>query len=205
VEVAVHYWYESREARITLGPDWNLQFPTENPTFKELLMAPATTQLLRFDSGKQGAWTEDNGVQWSGFYFNWLPGRVAGYLAKRHTPEICMPATGRKMDSPPELEVVTVKGIVLPIRCYVFTAATGPMYVFHCRWEAGAGAASYVQQESARFNLIRAIWAGRGIHGQKVIEFFVTGIDSATEAKAALIRQLEAMIQIGPSQLTHAK
>ena len=49
-----------------------------------------TRNLLRFDEVKQAAWNEPDGTQWEAFYFSWLPGRVAGYLAKRHTPEICL-------------------------------------------------------------------------------------------------------------------
>lgn len=196
VEVGVEVWYRSRETNTTPGPRWSLEFPTNNPTFKVLPMSAKTENLLRFDHGKQGAWQEPDGTSWQAFYFEWLPGRVAGYLAKRHTPEICMPAAGRSMVFGPKLVMLNVHGLELPMRAYVFKTPGAPLHVFQCRWEAGATQASHIPQESARFNLIRAIWAGRGKQGQKVLEFVVSGMDDIEVAKSALVKQLEKLVQV---------
>ena len=121
---------------------------------------------------------------------------MAGYLAKRHTPEICMQATGVKLVSGPELTMMNVHGVELPVRSYVFETAAGLINVFHCRWEAGADESAYVQHESARFNLVRGIWTGRGNKGQKVLEVIITGMDDPAQARAALVRQLEKLITV---------
>jgi hypothetical protein len=200
VEAGSQIWYRSREARLTNGPNWSVAFPRDNPTFRELPMAPATFNLLRFDDGKQGAWTEPDGTAWQAFYFNWLPGRVAGYLAKRHTPEICMPATGREMLAGPELMVLNIHGLELPVRRYRFGPEGNSWHVYHCRWESGAASSSFVEQESARYNLIRGIWAGRGNQGQKIIQILISGTEDPEAAKALLVRRLEDMIQVESSQ-----
>jgi exosortase len=194
VEVGVQVWYWSRESHLKPGPTWSLNFPQGNPTLKNLPMDEKTRDLLRFDEGKQAEWTESDGTQWQAYYFSWLPGRVAGYLAKRHTPEICLQATGLKMLSGPDLTVVNIKGVELPIRSYVFATDNGPIQVFHCRWEAGAGPDTYVEHESARYNLVRAIWAGRGKEGQKVFEVIISGMDDPVQARAALLRELNKLI-----------
>jgi len=130
---------------------------------------------------------------------------VAGYLAKRHTPEICLTASGINLVSGPKLEMMNIHGVALPIRCYVFQTQAGIVQVFHCRWEAGAGADAYVTHESARYNLIRAIWAGRGNHGQRVLEFIAIGIDDPEEAKLALVHQLEKLIQVQGAEIGDRK
>jgi hypothetical protein len=94
------------------------------------------------------------------------------------------------------LKIFNIKGAVLPIRSYVYKTESGPLHVFQCRWEAGAGAQDYVENEGARFNLIRAIWAGRGNSGQKSFEFFVSGYSDARKAEAALVRQLEKLLVV---------
>lgn len=205
VEVGSQAWYRSREARLITGPDWSVRFPEANPTFRELPMAPATLNLLRFDDGKQAAWTEADGTRWSAFYFNWNPGRVAGYLAKRHTPEICMPATGLEMRSGPELMVLDIHGLQLPVRRYVFGSSSTSYHVYHCRWEAGATTTAFVEQESARLNLVRSIWAGRGNKGQKIVEIIIGGMDDPELAKAALVLQLEKMIKIEGTETERAR
>jgi exosortase len=196
VEAGAELWYRSVESHLAPSPKWTAMFPTNNPTFQTLPIDAKTKYLLRFDEGKQAAWTESDGSRWNASYFSWSPGRVAGYLAKRHTPEICLPATGRKMVSGPELTMMNINGVALPMRSYVFETEGGAMYVFHCRWEAGVDEDTYVTHESARFNLIRGIWAGRGKYGQKVLEVIVSGYADSAQAKSALARQLQPLIKV---------
>lgn len=196
VEAGVQTWYHVREANLKPGPTWTLTFPQNNPTLKDIPMDAKTRYLLRFDDFKQAAWTESDGTQWAAFYFNWSPGRVAGYLAKRHTPEICLTATGIKLLSGPQLTMMNVHGVKLPIRCYEFQNSEGVIQVFHCRWEAGEQSSAYVAHESARYNLIRAVWAGRGNQGQKVLEVVISGMSDPEQAKAAVARQLDKLIVV---------
>ncbi len=196
VEVSVELWYKIRESQFKPVPNWSVAFSENNPSFKSLPIGEKSRYLLRFDDGKQGQWNESDGTLWQVFYYDWLPGRVAGYLAKRHTPEICMPAVGYKLRSGPELLLLKVHDVLLPMRCYIFESPGGPLDVYQCRWEAGAGKEAYVAQESTRFNLVRAIWAGRGNHGQKVLEIVVSGFADPEEAKQALSKQLEKLIKV---------
>jgi len=205
VEAGAELWYRSVESHLAPSPKWTAMFPTNNPTFQTLPIDAKTKYLLRFDEGKQAAWAESDGSRWNASYFSWSPGRVAGYLAKRHTPEICLPATGWKMVSGPELTMMNINGVPLPMRSYVFETEVGAMYVFHCRWEAGVDEDAYVTHESARFNLIRGIWAGRGKYGQKVLEVIVSGYADSEQAKAALVRQLQTMIKVEKQKVESRK
>jgi hypothetical protein len=152
--------------------------------------------LLRFDQGQQGQWQEPDGTLWQAFYYNWLPGRVAGYLAKRHTPDICITASGFTLTSGPELMLLDVNGVELPMRHYIFDSSAGPLQVYQCHWQAGMGKDTYTADESSRYNLIRGIWAGRGNKGQKVLEIIITGYDNPELARQALARQLDKLIKV---------
>ena len=199
VETGVQGWYHHLESHLKPGPTWTFNFPENMPAFKKLPIPEDSKNLLRYDEGSQAEWTESDGAVWQVFYCSWLPGRVAGYLAKRHTPEICLQATGLKMLSGPELTMVNIHGVQLPIRSYVFQTDNGPIQVFHCRWDAGADNSDYVAHDSARFNLVRAIWTGRGNQGQKVLEVIISGMNNPEQAKAALQRELEKYISVKPS------
>jgi hypothetical protein len=100
------------------------------------------------------------------------------------------------MAAGPELMVMHVNGVVLPMRHYVFDSSSGPLQVYQCHWEAGMGEDTYTADESARFNLIRGIWAGRGNRGQKVLEIIIMGYDKPELAKQALISQLDHLIKV---------
>jgi exosortase len=196
VESGVELWYRIRESHLTPGPTWSVNFPEANPTYKDLPLTVDEHQLLRFDEGRQGQWQEPDGTVWQAFYYNWLPGRVAGYLAKRHTPDICLTATGLKMVSEPTLTVLNVNNVELPMRHYIFESSSGPLQVYQSHWEAGMGKDTYTAEESSRFNLIRGIWAGRGNQGQKVLEIVITGYADPDVAQQALLRQLDKLIKV---------
>jgi exosortase len=194
VETGVELWYHIRESHLQPGPAWTVNLPERDATFVPLPLNHDEHTLLRFDEAKQGQWQESDGTTWQVYYFNWRPGRVAGYLAKRHTPDICLSATGMKMLSGPILTGLDIHGVYLPMRSYVFQGPAGTLQVFQCHWEAGVKSA--YAAESSRFNLIRGIWAGRGNQGQKVLEIIITGYDDPGLAKQALARQLDRLIKI---------
>jgi exosortase len=196
VDVGVHLWYFTLESHLAPSPKWSVAFPTDNPTFKTVPISPDTASVLAFDEGKQAEWAEADGSFWKVFYFSWQPGRVAGYLAKRHTPEACLPATGGNVLSDPKLTLLNVKNVVLPVRSYEFKTDGKLVYVFQCRWEAGTRPDSYIKNDSTRFGLIRGIWAGRGNKGQKVLELAAFGFDSPDSAAAALNIQLHKLVTI---------
>lgn len=196
VESGVALWYHIREANIKPGPTWTVVMPRDSTRFQELPLTPEEHELLRFDEGKKAQWQDADGVTWQAFYFNWLPGRVAGYLAKRHTPDICLTATGLKMNGEPTLEIINVHGVELPMRHYTFQSPEGLLQVFQCHWEAGLGKDTFTANESARFNLIRGVWAGRGNQGQKVLEVVIIGNNDSEQAKQALVKQLEKIVKL---------
>ncbi len=196
VEVGVQSWYSHLESNFKPSPTWTLNFPTNNPTLRDLPIPEESRNLLRYDEGHQAIWMQPDGTDWQVFFCDWLPGRVAGYLAKRHTPEICLQATGLKMIAGPELTIMNINGVDLPIRSYVFQTDSGPIQVFHCRWEAGVESKNYVGHDSTRFNLVRAVWSGRGNKGQKVIEVIISGMKDPEQAKAALKLELEKMVTV---------
>lgn len=198
VEVGVELWYRIQESHIPPGPAWTVNLPTNNPTYSEVPFTTDEHILLRFDDGKQGQWREADGTSWQAYYFDWLPGRVAGYLAKRHTPDICLTATGLKMISGPVVTVMDIHGIRLPMRYYVFDSAEGQLQVYQCHWDPGAGQQTYAH-ESSRFNLIRGIWAGRGNKGQKVLEVIISGSNDPESVRNALIQQLDKIVAIEKS------
>ena len=199
VEAGVGLWYHFREAQLKPSLQWTMHFLVDNPTFKELPQTKVEHDLLQYDQGQKVQWQEDDGTTWQVFYYNWLPGRVAGYLAKRHTPEACLTATGLKMTAGPDLQIMNVHGVELPMRCYTFDTFSGPLQVFQCRWDAGAGKGSYTAQDLTRYNLLRSVWEGRGNQGQKVVEVIITGYADQAAARQALERQLDNLIKVEPA------
>lgn len=201
VEGGTRVWYARMETRMPAGPDWSMTFPTNAPGFKSFSISQDTYNLLRYDEAIEGEWSPSQGTSLHAYYFEWNKGRVSGYLAKRHTPEICMGAIGQELKSGPTLFFATVQGIKLPIRQYVFETHSAGLHVFHCRWEAGASVEESALHESGRFNLIRSVWTGRGNKGQKVFEVIMTGYETPEDARAVLLAQLQGLVHPGPAKI----
>ena len=196
VECGVALWYHVREAHLQPTASWTVNFPRDNSSYQDVPITTDDRTLLQFDEGQKGHWRDPDGTDWQAFYFAWNPGRVAGYLAKRHTPDICITAAGLKQIGETELTLITVGKVVLPMRHYVFETSSGLLQVYQCHWEAGLPTDAYTAEESARFNLIRGVWAGRGNHGQKVLEVILAGYENADQAKAALEQRLNQLIKV---------
>jgi len=196
VECGIQMWYRHLESDLPRGPEWAIVWPEENPTFKESPVSVWVRSALQFDEGRQAEWWEAGGIRWQAFYLHWFPGRAAGYLAKRHTPEICLPSAGLSLGSASELMLWDVHGLRLPFRKYVFTDGQQTVHVFHCRWEEGVRPEAYIVEGPTLYSRIRGVWAGRGNLNQKVLELAVWGIDDAQEAEASALRQLDRLVQV---------
>jgi exosortase len=196
VECGVELWYRVREAHLQPTTNWTVNFPHDNLSYQDVPITADDRVLLRFDEGQKGRWRDADGTDWQAFYFAWNPGRVAGYLAKRHTPDICITAAGLKQIGNTDLELMTVGKVVLPMRHYVFQTSESSLQVYQCHWEAGLPPEAYTADESARYNLIRGVWAGRGNQGQKVFEVILSGYENAEAARAALEQRLPQLIKV---------
>ena len=53
-------------------------------------------------------WRERDGAEWQMIHLRWKPGRIAVHVAKSHTPETCLPASGHSV------QVVSGLGYLAP-------------------------------------------------------------------------------------------
>ncbi|HUD46574.1 MAG TPA: exosortase/archaeosortase family protein [Candidatus Baltobacteraceae bacterium] len=194
VELGVESWYRWHEARLPKSVLWSMDWPRGNPTFEEVPLAPRTKQLLRYDEGSSAAWREADGTAWQMIYFHWLPGRIAVQLAKSHTPEICLPASGHTVETLPDITYLSVRGLNLPFRKYILNDGGGPVYVFYCLWEDRARDQSFQTTSLTYGNRLEPILEGRRNVGQRSLEIVIRGIGGLKAAEAALAQQLEKVI-----------
>jgi hypothetical protein len=55
--------------------------------------------MLQCDAGSGWSWYTGDGHVWVGYFFEWKPGVRAFFARGQHSPEICLPASGRKLVS----------------------------------------------------------------------------------------------------------
>ncbi len=196
VEIGTECWYRSHEWGLPKATAWHLVLPRQASNFRELAFSEKVKQLLRYDEGLNGSWQTDNGTHWQAIFLRWNPGRIAVHLAKSHTPEVCLTAAGRQLESRSELSVISVHGVELPFLSYVTKDEMGPLHVFYCLWEDRAGPHAFGTTELTYANRLAPVLAGQRNCGQRSLEIAIAGIPDLGDAQAALARELEKIIEL---------
>lgn len=198
VEVGTEAWYRIHERNLPLPVTWKATLPRDNPSFRELPISETTRQFLRCDEGVNGAWNEPDATRWQAIFLRWDAGRIAPHLAKNHTPEICLAASGREILSVSGLQWLAVHGLELPFRSYRVKEGSGTLHVFYCLWEDRAVDRAFGPTTLSYGNRLEPVLTGRRHSGQRSLEVVIWGVADAAEAQRALVRQLERLVQADP-------
>jgi len=189
-------WYFIHERSAPSPVQWSILLPTNNPAFKEVLLSPRVVQMLNYDFGASGSWTEPDASQWSVHFFRWLPRSLRAVMsARQHHPETCLPRAGFQRVSDSGLEVVESGGLRLPFYKSTFVAQDQVLYVFFCIWQDGDEQRPGVRTRN-RTELLRAALEGRRRVGQRSIEIIVSGYPDMGTAADAVRRRLPELIRV---------
>ena len=193
--VATEVWYRSHEIKNTGVFHWSVVLPEGNPTFQKVEMAPRSVQLLAFDVGATGKWQQDDGSQWTLYFFRWLPRSISSVIMSRiHRPDRCLPAAGLDQVSDSGIKYFAAGNLKLPFRRYAYEEGGKPLFVFFCQWEDGSEK-QMGMQGSKQTDRLRSVLVGRRVVGNQSLELLVAGYATLEEADRALAQRLPGMIQ----------
>ena len=201
VEIATETWYRIHEPANAKLTAWTVQFPTQQPRFRDMEIPEIARTILHYDEGRSATWVDANGSQWSMVFLRWHPGRASVQLARSHGPEICLPASGMTLREDLGVSPLQVLGLDLPTHSYVFTARGHPVHVFYCLWEDRSdddGPAS-TRRRMTSTGRLNGLWTGQRNQGQQVLEVAVAGPEDHEEARSATLRLLNGVIRISSS------
>lgn len=198
VEAAVEAWYRAHEIRAGSGPEWTLNWPPQEPGFREVPVSETAREMLSYSEGHSGAWTSDQGVEWQMYYFRWAPGRTAAFAARGHTPGVCLAAAGKDLRPIADNRCpIVVHSLEFPFRRYEFEENGREVYVFHCLWEENAPGTYFTAATDGMLRLrLEAVLQGRRNSGQRSMELAITGVPDLTAARNAAQQQLEKLITL---------
>lgn len=197
-EAGTHLWYRAHESRTTQLAPWTIAWPTQATNWKEVPIEESAQGLLRYNEGGGGDWTGDDGHNFSMYFFKWLPGRTAGLFIKNHRPDICLPASGMKLRGGVQNKLVTVNGVALPIRAYVFENAGRALHVFYCYWDGTPPEPGMVDHENwTAAGRLEAVRKGKRDVGTQMLEIVAWGYDNDEKAEQAALEQLRKIVRPG--------
>jgi hypothetical protein len=197
-EAGTQAWYWVHEQRAAKMVPWKVAWPSQQPGFKSVPVAEDAQELLRYNEGGGGSWTSADGRNWNMYFFRWLPGRTAGLFIKNHRPDICLPASGMTQRGGVQYKALTVNGVVLPIRGYVFENGGQQLHVYYCYWDGTVPDPNSMNQENwtARGRLQNVVQGKRDV-GTQMLEIAAFGYDDDAAAEAAVREQLAAIVHPG--------
>ena len=196
-EAGTQLWYRAHEARMAKVTPWNIAWPTHAANWKEVPIDEAAQGLLRYNEGGGGDWSAE-GHNWSMYFFKWLPGRTAGLFIRNHRPDICLPASGMVQRGGVQSKLLTVNGVPLPMRSYIFENAGRRLHVFYCYWDGTPPEAGMLDQENwSAMGRLDAVKRGKRDIGTQMLELVAWGYDDDAQAEAAALEQLRQIIKPG--------
>ena len=192
--LGTEWWYRSAPAGSSAW--WRVEWPENQPGFAEIPMAPKVREM-QFDAGRQAHWREDDGSQWTMFYFRWLPGlAVSRSFARWHNPDICLSAAGFQRVAEYEPSVIRKGDIELAFRTYRFDAGEQINFVFFCVWEdrKEPGAAPSLPEQWTAATHWSAVLQRKRHLGQQVIEVAIAGMKDEHAARAAFESRITSLL-----------
>jgi len=194
-EIGTELWYRVHESRLPAPVCWEVNLPRENPGFRLLPPSQTSKQFLHYDNAINDSWKETDHSSWQAIFLRWKPGRIAVHLARNHTPEICLAASGRRVLSQSSGHVFSACGLRLPFNIYRVKDEAGPFYVFYCLWDDRSENQAANALELSYSSRLGPVLEGRRNSGQRSLEVAVWGINDEARAEAAFERQLQRLIQ----------
>ncbi|MEY2497381.1 MAG: hypothetical protein QOD12_937 [Verrucomicrobiota bacterium] len=195
-EAGTQVWYRAHEAQIARIEPWSVTWPSQAQNWKPVPVAESAQELLRYNEGGGGMWTGEDGHNWAMYFFRWLPGRTAGLFIKNHRPDICLPASGMKLRGGVQNKMLTVNGVALPIRSYVFENGGQLLHVFYCYWDGTPPEPGMLDQEDwTAAGRLQAVRRGKRDVGTQMLEIVVWGYDQDEKAEQAALAQLSKIIR----------
>lgn len=128
------------------------------------------------------------------FFFIWQGGGTESQLAANHSPDVCLPASGRILERQEPARNFTVGDLQLPFQRYVFRDRGRAMFAFHCRWQDIRIQGPRVLENRKLSSRLQAVRFGRRNLGQQTLELIAWGYPDLAAAETALQQQLSALI-----------
>lgn len=195
-ELTTQIWYGAHARQLAQLKPWRVDWPSSASNWRAVPVAESAQELLRYNEGGGGTWSDSDGHNWTMYFFRWLPGRTAGLFIKNHRPDICLPAAGMTQRGGPRSRLIEVNGVALPMRSYVFENGNQTLHVFYCYWDGMPPQPGNSDAENwTAGGRLDAVKRGKRDVGTQMLEIVATGYDDDASAEAAAREQLSKIVR----------
>jgi exosortase len=206
-ELGCQAWFGSTERLGQQAQAWAPVFPTNQSGFREIKIAKSTAEMLKYDEGRQLAWSDSSGRTWRMFYLRWLPARSLyrsaeiAVQARSHAPVVCLTSIGMVRESGGEPKVVDYNGLKLLSTFERYSDKGTGVYVMALYWEPASQSVllGLRSGKRARSPIRQAVEAlkrhDRGQGEKRVIKIASWGMASDHEAEIELEKVVRSLVR----------
>jgi len=130
LEIGADFWYRSHETSLASTVRWDVRWPESAPGFHEVRIQEGIRSALRFDTGREVVWREEDSpdaATYLLYFFRWRPGTSTILRARAHRPDICLPSAGwRQIADDGIREYPATKNLGVPFRHFAFAHNAAP-------------------------------------------------------------------------------
>ena len=195
-EVFTEIWFRSREKALVEATDFTVDFPVDAKHYQEEKFSDITRTILKYNSAKSASWTAATGEHWGMYLMEWEPKRVSKKLVSAHTPEVCYPAAGYKLDSFLGNKQLSINSVDIGFKVYLMSEGTRYFYVFHGIWEEkySPSEEAFETEALSRRQRLNTVKQGKRNLGQKILGISLVGPKTLEEATSILNQTLSQLI-----------
>ncbi len=177
------WWYLPSAA--AANARWTVAWPDGAGTAKARPV-PVSAEIraqLGCDRAEGVRWTPVPGTEWVGYFFAWQAGERAYFARSQHSPEICLPATGRRLTQDLGYFDYGAFGRTLRVRQMVFEDEAGPLQVFFIMDGAAVTNTDDQQKADRAGSRLRAVWQRRREADRRSLELIALGYEDPAVAR----------------------
>jgi hypothetical protein len=195
-------WFRIEDKRAETNQAWSINWPTGAPGYREEQLSKLVFDMLRYDTAKSVTWQDEAGNHWGFIALRWGPDNKNSFIGRGHTPDVCFAGAGWKLVSEPAPVRLTVNGLDLPFRRYLFEVEGRTAYVFLTLWDERSPGGR--QETPFAYGIARRLKAaveGKRHQGLKKLEISIIGPTSADAAVDVLTKGLKELVEVqNPTQ-----
>lgn len=139
IEAGTQAWYAQGDRAAGVVTQLTAKLPEHAEGFQEDPFDATMQALLLCDTHEVGHWTARDGQARAGYVLEWRSGQSARFSTALHNPTVCLPMSGKALERERGIVPLSVDGVALPFRAYVFSSERGPMRVYYLQWDVRAG------------------------------------------------------------------
>jgi exosortase len=192
-EAVTWWWY--RQGGFDQRLPWSVVWSGLGNSARPIALSQRIFDLLQCDAGSGRSWYTGDGHMWVGYFFEWKPGVRAFFARSQHSPELCLPSSGRQLVSDLGYRSFESGNIHFLVKHLLFEDAGKPLDVFFIMDGSNILTSDEVLSASSLAGRLRTVARHCNQADRRSLELIAAGYDDPALAWDRANRLLQILVE----------